>query len=183
MIRQERLDALKGCTEGPWFWHVCVGTKQVQLIQARSGWRYIMNFIRWGTQGAQPRFNVRMLMEKVTNLVTTDHNNTAREIDHPDARLIAMAPELLAENAELRARVVALEADNAELRMPDMWWPPGYEESGCADLDDWADDLCGVELPHRERIHGARGTGYRTYEIREYGHDENGDAEGVGWWT
>jgi len=54
--------------------------------------------------------------------------------------------------AKLKAEVGRLKAENVELRKPDMWWPPGYEESGCADLDDWADDLCGVELPHRERI-------------------------------
>ena len=72
-----------------------------------------MDFVRWGMQRAQPRFQLDKLMIEAENLVkfeVGDGNATGHaegkangsiyrldisEIDHPDARLIASAPELL----------------------------------------------------------------------------------------
>jgi len=73
-----------------------------------------MQFVRWGTRGAQPRFQVKdrgMIDAKhllkfevgehdVTGVEAAKRNASVyrmdvRGIDHPDARLIAAAPEIL----------------------------------------------------------------------------------------
>jgi hypothetical protein len=92
-------------TPGPWQWHLVSGkTREYQLIHAKAGWLIVMDFARRGMHGGQPRFATwegeergRMggLMQKAQDLVPLAM--------HPDARLIAAAPDLLTVCKELAA--------------------------------------------------------------------------------
>lgn len=98
-------------TPGPWGWFG--NNHGIYLATRRSGRRTVMDFVRMGMRGAQPRFCVSSIMYKAAELVRfavgdgrargfeqgkadrTVYRFDISEIDHPDARLIAMAPELL----------------------------------------------------------------------------------------
>ncbi|WP_130617958.1 hypothetical protein [Dyella amyloliquefaciens] len=87
-------------TAGPWEWRTNAG--RVYLRTVNRGGLYIMDFVRKGMQGAQPRFAVWKGEER-EKLGGVMHG--ADEIDirlHPDARLIAAAPDLLASLIEMR---------------------------------------------------------------------------------
>lgn len=103
--------SLAGHTPGPWGWF---GNQHgLYLATPDRGRRYIMGFRRQGLQGAQPTFQQRSIMVPASGLVKfAVGDGTARgmtegradpsvyrydikEIDHPDARLIAAAPDLL----------------------------------------------------------------------------------------
>lgn len=43
-------------TPGPWAWFGNASSNSVYLATRHSGRRYIMDFVRWGMRGAQPRF-------------------------------------------------------------------------------------------------------------------------------
>lgn len=92
--REEAIAAEKAATPGPWWWRINTEVRQVYLFGKRLGglgYDAIMDFRRWGTQGAKVRFNVDGLMEGVDTLVDVDHNHEARSINHPDAVFIALA--------------------------------------------------------------------------------------------
>lgn len=98
-------------TPGPWQWHYR-GDQGYELIHPKSGWLIVMDFVRHGMRGAQPRFakwegveRGRMggIMHKATELVPLDM--------HPDASLIAAAPDLLASLLECLA-IVRLQNGN-----------------------------------------------------------------------
>lgn len=80
-------------TPGPWMWDDVNG--RVSLIHPRRGHLVVMDFVRRGMQGGTCRFAVWDGVERGNMgglMRTTD------EVDvesHPDARLIAAAPELL----------------------------------------------------------------------------------------
>lgn len=100
-------------TAGPWAWF---GNRSggVYLATPDRGRRYVMGFRRYGMNGAQPTFAIGGTMHPAAELVAfAVGDGTARgfkeadkdgsvyrydvsEIDHPDARLIAAAPDLLA---------------------------------------------------------------------------------------
>ena len=48
--------ALEGVTPGPWKWFGNASSNHVYLATTHSGRRYVMDFVRWGMHGAQPRF-------------------------------------------------------------------------------------------------------------------------------
>ncbi|WP_435018433.1 hypothetical protein TA3x_000407 [Tundrisphaera sp. TA3] len=101
-------------TPGPWAWFGTASCEDLWLGTAHSGRIYVMGFKRWGRQGAQPIFQVKgkgmvpakelvqfevgnrevvgMTQAKSERSVYRHH---VRGIAHPDARLIAAAPELL----------------------------------------------------------------------------------------
>lgn len=56
----------------------------------------VMDFVRQGMRGAQPRFQVNGLMEKAEDLAIqeVDYRDDIVDIDHPDARTIAAAGEM-----------------------------------------------------------------------------------------
>lgn len=98
-------------TPGPWAWFGNAKFGGFYLATTHSGRRYVMDFVRMGMQGAQPRFQIDGLMEDARDLCSFEVSNaigikegesdgrTYRYdidgINHPDARLIAAAPELL----------------------------------------------------------------------------------------
>lgn len=77
-------------TTGPWFWEK--RGNSYRLYTPKNGSCTVMDFTRLGMHGAQPRFSDRNgqalggIMHKAEDL-----NLNA----HPDARLIAAAPDLL----------------------------------------------------------------------------------------
>lgn len=61
---------------------------------------HVMKFARYGMQGAQPVFRVDGRMTKASEIAEPEpgrehHADWHRVINHPDARLIAAAPDLL----------------------------------------------------------------------------------------
>ena len=93
-------------TPGPWRWEVNLRHKDIQLCGGVP--RYdltVMDFVRYGMDGAQPRFNIAEkpgmnLMHKSNTLTEVvegreHHADWFQTIKHPDAQLIAAAPDLL----------------------------------------------------------------------------------------
>lgn len=100
-------------TPGPWAWFGDAATGRLYLATEHSGRRVVMDFVRWGTRSAQPRFrSQRGIMVPANELVTFDvggrgvvgvdaarndesvYRLTIDGINHPDARLICGAPDL-----------------------------------------------------------------------------------------
>ena len=98
-------------TPGPWGWF---GNQHgVYLATPDRGRTYVMGFRRMGLQGAQPTFRDGGVMRPASELVRFSVGNGLAKgfsdgradgsvyrydissIDHPDARLIAAAPDLL----------------------------------------------------------------------------------------
>lgn len=80
-----------------WKWVINNEDKSVTLVE--NGNKVIMDFIKWGLQGATPRFNINGLMEKATTFEKLiegreHHANWHQEINHEDAKLIEIAPEM-----------------------------------------------------------------------------------------
>ena len=118
-------------TPGPWAWF---GNRSggVYLATPDRGRRYVMGFRRYGMNGAQPTFNIGSIMQPASELVAfAVGDGTARgfkeadqdgsvyrydvsEIDHPDARLIAAAPDLLAA-CEFQENILSMDGDPAKL--------------------------------------------------------------------
>ena len=128
---------LDGVTPGPWDWQVSRVARSVELSGGRQskagGDLTVMSFARWGTQQAAPVFytwegNYAAKVDRADKIAVPEygrehHAEWFARIDHPDARFIAAArdlvPALLAERdallaerdaAELRARESALDA-------------------------------------------------------------------------
>lgn len=101
-------------TPGPWGWFGDPQYGGFYLATKHSGRRYVMGFARMGFRHAQPLFQVNGVMvdgrelcrfEVAPNVVGITaakqpdsgvYRTDITEFDHPDARLIAAAPELLA---------------------------------------------------------------------------------------
>mgnify|MGYP001596132848 CR=1 FL=1 len=82
-------------TARPWNWNVSLQSKQVRLEGSpKRGVETVLDFVRWGMDGAQPRFrSADCLMVKTETLaVPVEHREHHaawfRDIDHPDARFI-----------------------------------------------------------------------------------------------
>lgn len=86
-------------TPGPWYWDI---NRRNRTIRLWGGNRLVvMDFSRWGMQAAQPRFSDRP-DEKHGGIMWNAEDFDAGVVDgyksisdHPDARLIAQAPNLL----------------------------------------------------------------------------------------
>jgi hypothetical protein len=89
-------------TPGRWRWEVNLKSRQIQLCGGKSPFDLtVVDFVRWGMGGAQPRFrDGKDLMQKASDFAVVapgreHHESWFRLVDHPDARLMESAPELL----------------------------------------------------------------------------------------
>lgn len=99
---------LNKATPGPWQWDVNIACKTAHLETTHSGMYFVLGFQRWGMQSAQPEFqkfkNYEGPVEERGSLGTypikefavprmAHHPDFDMDINHPDAQLIAHAPE------------------------------------------------------------------------------------------
>lgn len=95
-------------TPGPWRWEFNGLHKSVSLCGGKPEFdKTVMDFVRWGMGGAAPRFldgeSSFLLLHRLPDRKDWIKPIPGREhhaawcaaVDHPDARLIAAAPELL----------------------------------------------------------------------------------------
>lgn len=92
-------------TPGPWRWEVNEKSKNVQLCGGRPMYDLtVMDFERWGMGGAIPRLRdtsdhglLTPCLKWAKAVIGREHHaHWFKSLDHPDARLIAAAPDLLA---------------------------------------------------------------------------------------
>ena len=95
-------------TPGPWRWEYNAAHKSVHLVGGRPQYDLtVMDFSRWGMGGAVPRFRDTAvdgmdLMDRLCDKPDWIAPATGREhhkhwfqlVTHPDARLMAAAPEM-----------------------------------------------------------------------------------------
>ena len=112
----------EGHTPGIWKWAGDSEIHSLRLESRAKGLMCVMDFQRWGMQNAVPCFATKGLMDKASDWLQFQVGDRSivgheaalkdisvyrydiRGIDHPDARLIESAPELLAELIETRAQ-------------------------------------------------------------------------------
>lgn len=95
-------------TPGPWRWEVNPRHKSIELSGGKPKFdKTVMSFGRWGINGATPLFSkisdvnreYRVLVNASTFSVVCSHREHHADwfqlVDHPDANLIAAAPDLL----------------------------------------------------------------------------------------
>jgi hypothetical protein len=114
-------------TPGPWRWEVSLRARAMQLCGGRPRFdKTVMDFTRWGMSGARIRLmhpqgpdeRDLMLMENAETFCRVvpgreHHADWFQTIDHPDAHLIAAAPELKAALEAALARLLAHAGDFA----------------------------------------------------------------------
>ena len=108
LVAAEEAKALRdGATEGPWRWYGDTATQSVYLATVDRGRQFVMSFFRWGMRGATPAFRGDGFMETAQHFAqyevapdATDRSDPRlyrhdfQGLRHPDARLIAAAPDL-----------------------------------------------------------------------------------------
>jgi hypothetical protein len=129
--REEALKALEAATPGRWYWEGFTKDKSASLITTRFGHRTIMDFVRWGMDSASPRFHTEDGMKRLDAPGMVTYRQEHREnhfytINHPDAYLIANAPEWL-RNALERERLLAEEV--VQLKNSVRYWQDDAKES------------------------------------------------------
>lgn len=84
---------------GPWQWYGNTKVNEVYLATVNGGRVFVMDFVRWGMTGAQPRFQVDSAMVTLSELGKQEHPLGPKfevpyrrqfvGIGHPDAQHIA----------------------------------------------------------------------------------------------
>lgn len=120
-------------TVAPWIWDINRRFHDIRLVSPKNGWCIVMDFIRWGMQGAQPRFSDRGnaplggIMHPAEEYDRTEGGLSA----NPDAAFISHARTDVPALADL---VLAL-LDEAETRPP--WiFDPEHIDLTPAELDE-----------------------------------------------
>lgn len=139
--RLAELDA--EATEGPWGWKGHRSRGGMFLGALHSGFLDVMDFVRQGMNGAQPRFQVDHLMTKAEDLAVLEvtYRDAIKDIDHPDARIIYEARNALP--ALLTAARCAQEA-LPYLRMLGEFEHPEVQLAGARPLNEIVADLKAV---------------------------------------
>ena len=100
-----QMETLDGFTPGPWDWEVSRRSQTVELCGGKGASDLtVMSFARWGLNKAAPVFwfwlgNVSDEPKRAEALGTPEpgrehHADWFQRINHPDARLIAAAPDM-----------------------------------------------------------------------------------------
>lgn len=131
-MTNEQIEGLKKLAEaaspGAWRWEMNESSKSVALVGGRPAFdKTVMDFTRWGLNGAAPRFNDAVasgeynIMERAEKYAAQvpgreHHANWFKTVTHPDAAFIAAAnpaaiKELLSELTTLRAAASAPKAE------------------------------------------------------------------------
>jgi len=87
-------DKAERATQGEWAWYGDSSSHSLYLAAPQKGRLIVMDFVRWGTNRAQPRFrDEKDLMVKAQELVEheVDYRKTISNINNPDAQYIAAA--------------------------------------------------------------------------------------------
>ncbi|WP_063748905.1 hypothetical protein [Streptomyces sp. NRRL B-24484] len=101
----------EAATPGPWRWRGDTAARHLRLQTPHRGGLTIMDFIRWGMNGARPRFARGGLMYPADEMATYDYRKNVVGIDNPDAAFIAHARQ---DVADLIAEVGWLAAELAD---------------------------------------------------------------------
>jgi hypothetical protein len=149
-------------TPGPWAWFGNAKGRNIYLATIHSGRRFVMQFGRWGMNSAQPIFQDRAVMRPAVEFLKFEVGNPEvtgfeaaqddpsvyrydiRDIDHPDARLIAAAPELA-------AVAKRYEAWEARLILCDEAWSGGVAPLPTLTDELW-DELLEIQRDRNEAI-------------------------------
>ncbi|GED14828.1 hypothetical protein [Aneurinibacillus migulanus] len=125
---QEIQNRWAAATPGPWRWDVNKTDKLVHLSTTHSGRYHVMQFRRYGMQGAQPMFQKYEKyegpvtergsegMHKVEDFAIPRVSHMTKyglDINHPDAQAIANAPE---DVRKLIKEVKRLQKENQALK-------------------------------------------------------------------
>ena len=91
------MNEYKGYTPGPWQWYGNTEVRRILLVSPPNGIQTVMDFARYGMHAATPRFQKDGLMYRAEEMVDyeVEYRRDITGINHPDARLIAAAPDLL----------------------------------------------------------------------------------------
>ena len=110
---REDLELCDKATPGPWQWDV---NKHFHGVRLESYKWVVMDFVRWGMNGAQPCFLQEGILEKASDLAIerkAHHVGFDMDIIHPDAQFISQArtgwPEAIHRAMEAEKRVTELE--------------------------------------------------------------------------
>jgi hypothetical protein len=122
-------------TPGPWGWFGYVPApkgyakqRNVYLATQHSGRIYVMDFERWGINGARPRFQDHeqhlMIDEPARCFQVAEHSGAIEGVTHPDAAFIAHA------RADVDALIAEVERKNEvgeRIRRQTSWWLHGED--------------------------------------------------------
>ena len=121
------METLDGFTPGPWDWEVSRRSQTVELCGGKGASDLtVMSFARWGLNKAAPVFwfwwgNVSDEPKRAEALGTPEpgrehHADWFQRINHPDARLIAAAPDM---RETILALCDALDTEQSKVRRLD----------------------------------------------------------------